>query len=63
MCQVELEEVWRLIEEAEPSTDGLHKYRQVMRFFLETGSIRYRLAVANRNRSKDILTHVFLNHS
>ncbi|KAL5963631.1 EF-hand calcium-binding domain-containing protein 6 [Taenia solium] len=50
MCEVELDAVWRLVDEAEPSANGLHKYRQVMRFFLETGNIRYHLAAAKRNK-------------
>ncbi|VDK32206.1 unnamed protein product [Taenia asiatica] len=50
MCEVELDAVWRLVDEAEPSANGLHKYRQVMRFFLETGNIRYHLAAVKRNK-------------
>nr|CDS19381.1 EF hand calcium binding domain containing protein [Echinococcus granulosus] len=50
MCEVELDSVWRLVNEAEPSANGLHKYHQVMRFFLETGNIRHHLATAERNK-------------
>ncbi|KAL5108167.1 EF-hand calcium-binding domain-containing protein 6 [Taenia crassiceps] len=50
MCEVELDAVWQLVQEAEPSVNGLHKYRQVMRFFLETGKIRYHLTTAKRNK-------------
>lgn len=58
MCEVELDAVWRLVNEAEPSANGLHKYRQVMRFFLETRNIRYHLATAKRNKSMCLSFHI-----
>ncbi|KAM7542784.1 hypothetical protein Aperf_G00000014851 [Anoplocephala perfoliata] len=43
MCEEELNAVWNLLEEVEPTTNGLHNYHQVLRFYLESAPIRARL--------------------
>ncbi|VDD82900.1 unnamed protein product [Mesocestoides corti] len=50
LCPVELDAIWSLLDEREPSTNGLHNYRKVIRFLLETGGIRFYQSMARRNK-------------
>nr|CDS25597.1 EF hand calcium binding domain containing protein [Hymenolepis microstoma] len=50
LCSEELDDLWQLLEEVEPTCDGVHKYHQVMRFFLETDPIRTKLFTEKRNK-------------
>lgn len=61
MCEEELNAVWNLLEEVEPTTNGLHKYHQVLRFFLESAPIRARLITEKRTKSGYLfLFHILL---
>ncbi|KAM3177850.1 hypothetical protein ACTXT7_003739 [Hymenolepis weldensis] len=49
-CSEELDALWQLLEEVEPTSDGIHKYHQVMRFFLESEPIRTELSTGKRHK-------------